>query len=117
MRASVCAEPADGAPFHMETGLVVDDPALEVAVRRLRPGIDEATFAAARAAFFDVVAAQPGFAFDRELMGADEHRVVLIGWSSKATFMDALGVLSQRAEMGAFFALLDVVAYQACAPA
>lgn len=113
MRAFVQARPLHSASLPLEAFLDDPDRVLEVAVRRLKPGVSEARFAEARAAFFAQIAAQPGHTFDQELVDDQGRRIVLIGWESTAHFMSALGVLSAREEMGAFFELLDVEAYQA----
>lgn len=113
MRAFVQVRPADGEPFRLEDHIQGPDNVLEVAVRKPKDGVNEAELLAARDAFFRVVAAQPGFVFDRELVDAQGNRVVLIGWESTSAFMNALGALQTRKEMSAFFGVIDVQAYQA----
>jgi hypothetical protein len=117
MLSFVGARTADGGPLRLDALLRGPAPVLEVAVRRLKPGVSEDEFDAKRAAFFGAIAAQPGYLFDRELVTDDGRRVVLIGWESQDAFMAALPALSTRAEMGAFFGILDVEAYQAATPA
>lgn len=112
MQAFVQAAPADGQPFILEDYINRPGQVLEVAVRRPKSG-EEDNFDAARAAFFGRVAEQPGYVFDREFVTADGQRVVMIGWDSQENFMAALGTLSQTPEMGAFFGIIDVGAYQA----
>ena len=52
--------------------------------------------------------------FDKEFVDLQSNdKVVLIGWRSQADFQQALGALSTRPEMQAFFGILDVKAYQA----
>lgn len=102
----------DGRPFDLQQimgeGLVV-----EFAARTVKPG-QEGLFAARRQAFFAAVAAQPGYLFDREFVAPDSGvKAVIIAWASQADFQNALGSLSQMQEMGDFFSILDVHAYQA----
>ncbi|MCB9603053.1 MAG: hypothetical protein H6722_34645 [Sandaracinus sp.] len=113
MRAFVQVRTADGEPFHLEDELQGPDQVLEVAVRRPKAGVSEEQFQAARKGFFDRIAEQPGHLFDRELVDDDGNRVVLIGWRSSEDFQSALGALQACPEMGAFFGILDVQAYQA----
>ena len=112
MQAFVQAAPADGHAFILEDHINRPGQVLEVAVRQPKSG-EEGKFDAARAAFFGRVAEQPGYLFDREFVTADGQRVVMIGWDSQEQFTAALGVLSQTPEMGAFFGIIDVGAYQA----
>ena len=112
MQAFVQAAPADGQAFILEDHINRPGQVLEVAVRRPKPGAED-NFDAARAAFFGRVAEQQGYLFDRELVTADDQRVVMIGWDSQDHFMAALGALSQTPEMDAFFGIIDVGAYQA----
>jgi heme-degrading monooxygenase HmoA len=113
MRAFVQVRTADGEVFRLEDHIQGPDQVLEVAVRRPKPGVSEAHFQAARRGFFDRIAEQPGYLFDRELVDDAGHRVVLIGWRSTAAFMSALGALQTCPEMGTFFSVLDVQAFQA----
>lgn len=113
MRAFVQARTADGGDLRLEEVLSEPGRVLEVAVRRPKDGVGEDRFQSARAAFFDRIAEQPGYLFDRELLDDDGNRIVLIGWKSTDDFMAALGALQSCEEMGAFFGLLDVLAYQA----
>lgn len=117
MKAFVQVRTADGEPFRLEDALSGPDPVLEVAIRRPKPEVSDAAYDAAHAAFFGQVRARDGFLFDREFVDDDGRRVVLIGWERKDAFMAALGALQHTPEMGAFFALIDVEAYQAAAPA
>ncbi|RMG55263.1 MAG: hypothetical protein D6722_28090 [Bacteroidetes bacterium] len=112
MKAFVLVQPADGGDFRMED-YVQPGHVLEVAVRVPKAG-QEAQFDALRKGFFDQVAAQPGYIFDREFLDLQSgDKVVLIGWESQADFMAALGVLQTRPEMGAFFGAIEAKAYQA----
>lgn len=113
MRAFVQVQPADGSDFRLEDVLTGPEAVLEVAIRRPKPGVTEARYQAGHDAFFALVRAQPGFAFDQELVDAEGARAVLIGWRSADDFQNALGMLQHREEMGAFFGLIDVQAYQA----
>lgn len=105
-------QPEDGYPFNlqdiMEDGLVV-----EFAVRKTKAG-REAVFPEKRKGFFDLVAAQNGYLFDREFVTVDgTTRAVIIAWESMADFQAALVVLSQKAEMADFMSIVEVQAYQA----
>lgn len=113
MRAFVQVRTADGEPFRLEDEIEGTRQVLEVAVRRPKAGVTEEQLQAARSGFFDRIAERPGYLFDREFIDDHGNRVVLIGWRSTDDFMAALGVLQTCPEMGAFFALLDVQAYQA----
>lgn len=103
---------ADGEPFDL-AHITGNGHTVEFAARTVKPG-QEHLFAAKRKAFFDVIAAQPGYLFDREFVAIDSDvKAVIIAWESQADFQNALGTLSQMAEMGDFFSILDVQAYQA----
>ena len=108
----VQAQPIDGEPFVLEDYLTEGDEFVEVAIRSPKEGMEE-EFEATREAFFAKVAEQKGYLFHEEMENADGTRSVIIGWDSKDDFEQALGALSQMAEMGAFFGTVDVVAYQA----
>ena len=114
MRAFVQVRTADGEVFRLEEHVQGPDQVVEVAVRRPKAGVSEERFLAARKGFFGRIAERPGYIFDRELVDDDGNRVVLIGWRSTDHFMAALGSLQTSPEMGAFFGILDVRAYQAC---
>ena len=104
--------PKDGASFDLQQ-IAGDNLVVEFAARTVKSG-QEHLFTAKRKAFFDAVAAQPGYLFDREFVAVDgDVKVVVIVWASQADFQNALGALSQAAEMGDFFSILDVQAYQA----
>ena len=113
MKAFVQVRTADGQPFALEDHFRGGDNVLEVAVRRPKGGVSEGDYSAARDAFFGKVSEQSGFVFDREFVDDDGNRVVLIGWDSMASFQGALGALQEQPEMGQFFGLIDVSAYQA----
>ena len=113
MKAFVQVRTADGEPFALESVFEGGDNVLEVAVRRPKDGVSEADYAAARDAFFGEVAKQDGYRFDREFVDDDGNRVVLIGWDSLSSFQAALGALQGTPQMGAFFSIIDVTAYQA----
>ncbi len=112
MQAFVQMSPADGQPFVLEDHINAPGQVIEAAVRRAQPGQEEA-YTPARDAFFARVAEQPGYIFHREFVTADGWQAVLIGWDDQASFMSALGALSQMEEMGAFFGVAEVMAYQA----
>lgn len=113
MKAFVQARPVDGVEFVLERYIDSGDQVLEVAIRKPKPGVSEADYQRARDAFFAQVGAQPGYLFDQELVDDAGHRIVLIGWSSAGAFEAALQILQTRPEMGAFFSMIDVQAYQA----
>lgn len=116
MKAFVRVHTPDGSDFRLEDALTSPDAVVEVAIRRPKPGVTAAQYEAAHDAFFALVRAQPGFLFDQELVDADGARAVLIGWRCDDDFHEALGTLQHREEMGAFFARIDVQAYQATTP-
>ena len=104
--------PEDGKPFNLQK-IAGDDFVIEFAARTVKPG-QEHLFAEKRRAFFDAVGAQPGYLFDREFVAIDSDvKAVIIAWASQADFQNALGALSQMPEMGDFFSILNVQAYQA----
>jgi len=112
MQAFVQIAPADGESFALEDHINTPGQVIEAAFRRAQPGQEEA-YTPARDAFFARVAEQPGYIFHREFVTADGWQAVLIGWEDQASFMSALGTLSEMEEMGAFFGVIDVMAYQA----
>lgn len=114
MKAFVQVKPADGQPFALEDHISGPEQVLEVAVRRPREGVSESDFLAARKTFFDAIAEMPGYLFDKEFIDeASGARAVLIGWRSTEDLERGLAALQARPEMGAFFAVIDVQAYQA----
>ncbi len=113
MRAFVQARPVGDAPLLLEEHLTDPDSVLEVAVRRPKEGVSEEDYDAAYDAFFALVDAQPGLRHRRELRDDAGDRIVLIVWESRAAFTRALGFLQGRREMGDFFSMIDVQAYQA----
>lgn len=113
MKAFVLVNAADGERFQLEAVITRPEQVLEVAVRSPKEGLDD-QFQPLRDAFFAQVAAQPGYIMDKEFIDLQSGaHVVLIAWDSLADFQNALGVLSNTAEMDAFFGTLDVQAYQA----
>ena len=112
MKSFVAAQPADGGEFRLEDHLDKGN-VLEVAVRTVLPG-HEAEFSSRRAAFFDQIAEQTGYLFDREFIDLQTgDKVVLIGWKSMEAFQQAAGFLQTQPQMGEFFSILNVKAYQA----
>lgn len=86
---------------------------LEVAVRTVKEG-NEGEYDAKRKAFFDLIAQQKGYIFDREFTDLQTgDKVVLIGWKSMEDFQKGAGFLQTQAQMGEFFGILNVKAYQA----
>ena len=112
MKAFVLVQAEDGTAFKLED-VLAEGNVLEVAIRSPKAGTEE-QFPALRKAFFDLIAQQEGYLFDKEFVDLQTNdKVVLIGWRSQADFQQALGALSTRPEMQAFFGILDVKAYQA----
>lgn len=112
MKAFVAVQPADGGAFKLEDHIKVGN-ALEVAVRSVKEG-KEGEFDAKRKAFFDQIAEQEGYLFDREFTDLQTgDKVVLIGWASMEAFATAASFLQTQPQMGEFFGILDVKAYQA----
>lgn len=112
MKAFVAVQPADGKAFKLEDHITAGN-VLEVAVREVKAG-NEAQFDGKRKTFFDLIAKEKGYLFDREFIDLQTGaKVVLIGWESMDAFQQAAGRLQQKPEMGAFFSILDVKAYQA----
>ncbi|MCA9838522.1 MAG: hypothetical protein KC422_16510 [Trueperaceae bacterium] len=116
MKAFVLVNSADGDDFRLEDIISSPEHVLEVAVRTPKEGFED-QFDGLRKGFFDLVAAQPGYIMDKEFIDVQTGaRVVLIAWKSQDAFQNALGVLSVKAEMGAFFAAIEASAYQAMKP-
>lgn len=110
--AYVQLRPEDGVVLDMAS-LMKPGQAIEFAVRKPKAG-QEGVFAERRKAFFDKVAVQKGYVFDKELVAIDgSTQAVIIVWESMADFQNALGALSKMPEMGGFLSILDVQAYQA----
>lgn len=113
MKAFVLVNAADGKPFQLEAFITRPEQVLEVAVRSPKEGMED-QFQPLRDAFFAQIAAQPGYIMDREFVDLQSGaNVALIAWDSLVNFQNALTVLSNKAEMGAFFDILNVPAYQA----
>ena len=112
MKSFVAVQTADGKPFKLEDHISGSN-VLEVAVRSVKEGQADG-FAPMRKAFFDLIAKQDGYLFDREFIDLQSgDKVVLIGWESMEDFQKGAGFLQTQPEMGAFFSILDVKAYQA----
>lgn len=114
MKSFVAVQTADGKPFKLEE-FISGNNVLEVAVRSVKNG-KESEFDAKRKAFFDLIEKQDGYLFDREFIDLQTgDKVVLIGWKTMDAFQKGAGFLQTRPEMGVFFSILDVKAYQAVA--
>lgn len=112
MKAFVVVQPADGGGFKLED-YVKEGNVLEVAVRTVKEG-NEDQFVAKRKGFFDLIAQQEGYLFDREFIDLQTgDKVVLIGWESMEDFQKGAGFLQTQPQMAEFFSLLNVKAYQA----
>jgi hypothetical protein len=112
MKSFVAVQAEDGGYFKLEDH-IEDGNVLEVAVRSPKAGMED-RFPEARKGFFDLIAQQEGYLFDKELVDIQTgDKVALIGWRSMDDFQKALGILQTKPEMGAFFGILDVKAYQA----
>lgn len=116
MKAFVLVNPSDSGSFHLEKIINSPEQVLEVAVRTPKEG-RESQFNHLRKEFFDLVAARPGYIMDKEFIDVQTGaRIVLIAWENQEAFQNALGVLSTKEEMGAFFGAIDASAYQAMKP-
>lgn len=112
MKSFVAIQPVNGMEFRLEDH-IGQGQVLEVAVRTVKPG-HEGEFENKRKAFFEQIAQQEGYLFDQEFVDLQSgSKVVLIGWQSMDAFQSAAGYLQTQPSMGAFFSILDVVAYQA----
>lgn len=112
MKAFVAVQPADGSNFKLED-YIKDGNVLEVAVRTVKEG-NENDFEAKRKGFFDLIAQQDGYLFDKEFIDLQTgDKVVLIGWKSMEDFQKGAGYLQTQPQMGEFFGILNVKAYQA----
>ncbi|MCB9313307.1 MAG: hypothetical protein H6568_11120 [Lewinellaceae bacterium] len=112
MKSFVAVQPVDGGDFRLEDH-IQNGNVLEVAVRTVKTGSED-EFEPKRRAFFDLIARQPGYLFDREFVDVQTgDKVVLIGWSSMEDFQKGAGFLQGQPQMGDFFGILDVKAYQA----
>lgn len=112
MKAFVAVQPADGSDFKLEDH-IKEGNVLEVAVRTVKEG-SEGEFADKRKGFFDMIEQQEGYLFDQEFTDLQTGaKVVLIGWKSIEDFQKGAGFLQTQPQMGAFFGILDVKAYQA----
>ena len=113
MKAFLAIQPADGGDFKLEDYIKSGNNVLEVAVRTVKEG-NEGEYDAKRKAFFDLIAQQKGYIFDREFTDLQTgDKVVLIGWKSMEDFQKGARFLQTQAQMGEFFGILNVKAYQA----
>lgn len=112
MKAFVAVQPADGSNFKLDD-YIKNGNVLEVAVRTVKEG-NENDFEAKRKGFFDLIAQQEGYLFDKEFIDLQTgDKVVLIGWKSMEDFQKGAGYLQTQPQMGEFFGILNVKAYQA----
>lgn len=112
MKAFVVVQAADGTEFKLEDH-IKEGNVLEVAVRTVKEG-SGSQFDAKRKEFFDLIAQQQGFIFDKEFIDLQTgDKVVLIGWKSMEDFQKGAGYLQSQPQMGEFFSILHVKAYQA----
>lgn len=112
MKAFVAVQPVDDSDFRLEE-LINPGNVLEVAVRTVHPE-QVAEFEPRRAAFFELIAQQQGYLFDQEFVDLQTgDQVVLIGWESQEAFQAAAVYLQSQPQMGEFFSILEVKAYQA----
>lgn len=112
MKAFVAVQTADGGEFKLEDH-IKEGNVLEVAVRTVKEG-NENEYDAKRKGFFDLIAQQDGYIFDREFTDLRSgDKVVLIGWKSMEDFQKGAGFLQTQPQMGEFFGILNVKAYQA----
>lgn len=81
--------PEDGEPSELQQ--LLDCGAVEFAVRTIKPE-QACLFVEKRKAFFDAVAAQPGYLFDRELLSLDDDsQVLVVAWECRKTSRLRLG--------------------------
>jgi len=112
MKAFLAVQPADGSDFKLEDHINAGN-VLEVAVRTVKEG-NEAVYDTKRKGFFDLIAQQEGYLFDKEFIDLQTgDKVVLIGWKSMEAFQQGAGYLQTQPQMGDFFSILNVKAYQA----
>lgn len=112
MKAFVAVHPADESNFKLED-YIKDGNVLEVAVRTVKEG-NENDFETKRKGFFDLIAQQDGYLFDKEFVDLQTgDKVALIGWKSMEDFQKGAGYLQTQPQMGEFFGILNVKAYQA----
>lgn len=112
MKSFVAVQTADGEEFKLED-YIKGGNVLEVAVRTVKEG-NEGIFEEKRKAFFDLIAQQEGYLFDKEFVDLQTgDKVVLIGWNSMQDFQKGAGFLQTQPIMGEFFSILNVKAYQA----
>jgi heme-degrading monooxygenase HmoA len=112
MKAFVAVQTADGSDFMLENHITAGN-FLEVAVRTVKDG-SESEFETKRKGFFDLIAQQDGYLFDKEFVDLQTgDKVVLIGWKSMEDFQHGAGFLQTQPQMGEFFSILNVKAYQA----
>jgi hypothetical protein len=110
MKAFVAVQPADGGNFKLDD-CIKDGNVLEVAVRTVKEG-NENDFEAKRKGFFDLIAQQEGYLFDKDFIDLQTgDKVVLIGWKSMEDFQKGAGYLQTQPQMGEFFGILNVKAY------
>lgn len=112
MKAFVAVQTADGSDFKLEDH-IKEGNVLEVAVRTVKEG-SENDFGAKRKGFFDLISQQDGYLFDKEFIDLQSgDKVVFIGWKSMEDFQKGAGFLQTQPQMGEFFGILNVKAYQA----
>lgn len=112
MKAFVAIQTADGGDFKLEDYIKAGN-VLEVAVRTVKEG-NENEYDVKRKGFFDLIAQQDGYIFDREFTDLQTgDKVVLIGWKSMEDFQKGAGFLQTQPQMDEFFGILNVKAYQA----
>lgn len=112
MKAFVAVQPADSSDFKLENH-IKEGNVLEVAVRTVKEG-SEGVFEPKRKGFFDLIAQQEGYLFDKEFIDLQTgDKVVLIGWKSMEDFQKGAGFLQTRPQMGELFGILNIKAYQA----
>ena len=105
-------QPEDGKDFDVNS-LLKDGQVVEFAVRKTKDDKKD-VFAEKRKAFFDKLAENTGYVFDREFVAVDGSvRTVIIVWESMEDFQNAAGKIFQLPEYEDFVSIVDVQAYQA----
>ncbi len=104
--------PEDGEPFELQQ-ITGHDLVVEFAARTVKPG-QEHLFAGSAGPSSTLSLRSPAISSIAEFVAIDGNvKAVFIAWTSQADFNKRVGALSQVAEMGDFFSILDVQAYQA----
>ncbi len=114
MKSFVAVQPANENEVKLED-YIKNGNVLEVAVRTVKES-NKSEFESKRKEFFNLIEKQEGYLFDKEFIDIlTGDKVVLIGWKSIEDFQKAATFLQNQPQMGQFFNILNVKAYQALA--